>query len=161
MCRKKINLSLMAPATPASPSILVRFLCRGLRCWEENIGHFLRFSCCLVLSPKIQSTARCGLANIRCIAWESPGSLRRCLLLGRRTGSPTRGFMRSGHHGCAKVVLLGLYLFFPESRCWEQLELGWRVEGLGLEGCPDHCQSICVNCFQVWSPAYVLRKLGG
>ena len=36
---------------------------------------------------------------------------------------------------------------------------GW--EGVGLEGCPDHCQSIFVNCFQVWSPAYVFRKLGG
>ena len=107
--------------------------------------------------------AGCSLVNTGWALRGSDGSFKRCLVVGMRTGCLTRRLRRSGHQGCAcqRGATKKLWCpLCPESICSIQLKSDWKWELITLEGCPVHCQSICVQGLWVQSPSHILGKLG-
>ena len=100
------------------------------------------------------NTTKCNRRNTGCILWGLAGSVRRWLVLGRRTGWSTRRPRRGGHQGCA--FQKGATNMMS---AWSQKVEGWQ--GVTHEGCPVHCKGIREQCLWVQAPAHVLGEQTG
>ena len=133
------------------------FLCWGVRCWKEYLSNVSRNSHCLILSPQMGNMARCSLGNIGCIPWGSAGSFKRCLVVGMRTEWSTRRppWLCFPDGGDLYDVWFALSYFVQYT--WYKIE---GEEGITLEGCPVHCQSIRVQCTRSQMPVCILKEMG-